>query len=1094
MRKIKQIIRTISISIFLLVLLSVCGKTDVNQPDGKFQYASFRDIPDVTSGEINAIDALRGQRDFFVYGITSTTEAFLTDDNSIAGFSTLFCKWLTDFIGIPFKPVIYEWGDLIAGLESGKVDFSGDLSPTDERRRIYSMTGAIAQRTVKYIRLKNNPAISEIASLRPLRLIFFEGSITYNHVVSSGALDEFEVFFVSDNEAAYNLLADGKADAVLTENVLEAAFDSYGEVVSEDFFPMLFSPVALVAQNPSLESIISVVQKALQNNGLRYLTSLYNQGNQEYLKYKFFTQLSEEEKAYIHANPIVRFVAENDNYPISFYNTRENLWQGVAFDVLDEIQILTGLGFDIANDPNTDWSFILEMLENGKASMITELIRSEERKGRFLWPDSNLMSDFYALISKFEFRDINTSEILYARVGASRGTAHAELFHTWFPNHEYFIEYENSNVAFDALNRGEIDLVMSSQHQFLTLNNFRELPGYKINIAFDRTFESTFGFNKNEAVLCSIIDKALSMIDTGAISGNWTRRTYDYRVKLVEAQRPWLIGSSALFLSAFALVVVLFMRNRHAGKLLEHQAKAVLAASEAKGTFLATMSHEMRTPLNAIIGMTAIGRKSDVLELKNYTLDKINDASAHLLGVINDVLDMSKIEANKLELSPVEFNFERMLQKVITIINFRVAEKRQKFSIHIDEKVPRLLICDDQRLAQVITNLLSNAVKFTPVEGEISITVSVAGKKDDECELKVEVIDSGIGISPEQQKKLFSAFGQAESGISREFGGTGLGLAISKRIVELMDGRIWIESEIGKGSRFIFTIMVPYGEENPRSLLAPSYEWDTLRILAVDNSTLMRQYFSSIFKQLGLHFEITQNGIEACRIIKERGGFDIYFIDWHMPEMDGLELTKWIKSNKIRGKVILFSSAELEEIREVSLQSGADSFLIKPFLPSTIIDYLNEYFSVSTKNEIPELENIFLGKSLLIVEDIEINREIILTLLENSGLNLECAKNGEEAVSMIKASPDKYDAVFMDMQMPVMDGLEATRRIRAFEKESRASSGENIFKRLPIIAMTANVFKDDIEQCLAAGMDGHIGKPVHIDEMYEKLRKFLETE
>jgi PAS domain S-box-containing protein len=510
---------------------------------------------------------------------------------------------------------------------------------------------------------------------------------------------------------------------------------------------------------------------------------------------------------------------------------------------------------------------------------------------------------------------------------------------------------------------------------------------------------------------------------------------------------------------------------------------AALAASEAKSSFLATMSHEIRTPLNAIIGMTAIGKKSADMEIKNYTLTKIEDASTHLLGIINDILDMSQIEANKLELSPVEFNFERMLQKVITVINFRMAEKRQMFSVNIDEKVPRLLVGDDQRLAQVITNLLSNAVKFTPQEGEICLTVSLMDRKEDTCKLKFEVADSGIGISPEQQEKLFSAFGQAESGISREFGGTGLGLAISKRIVDMMNGSIWIESEIGKGARFIFTIMVPYSEENPRSQLVPGVQWDSLHVLVVDDSMFTRQFFSGIFDQLDIHYETAMNGVAACKIIEEHNGFDIYFIDWRMPEMDGLELIKWIKSRGMRGKVILISSAELEEIREASLQSDADKCLIKPFLSSTVIDCLNECFGISVEHESHGQDNEFAGKTLLVVEDIEINREILLSLLEHTGLNIECAVNGEEAVALIEAAPDKYDAVLMDMQMSVVDGLEATRRIRAMSDPQ--------CKDLPIIAMTANVFKDDIENCLAAGMNDHIGKPIDIDEMFTKLRRVL---
>ncbi len=233
----------------------------------------------------------------------------------------------------------------------------------------------------------------------------------------------------------------------------------------------------------------------------------------------------------------------------------------------------------------------------------------------------------------------------------------------------------------------------------------------------------------------------------------------------------------------------------------------------------------MRTPLNAIIGMTVIGKRSSELARKDYALSRIEEASTHLLGVINDVLDMSKIEANKLELASAEFNFEQMLQKVITVIHYRTDEKKQRFSIHVDEKAPRFIIGDDQRLAQVLTNLLTNAVKFTDDGGEIRLDVSVKEEKDNAFEFLVTVTDSGIGISPENQEKLFGEFNQADIGISREYGGTGLGLAISKRIVEMMGGKIWVESERGKGSRFSFTAKVLGGEKNLHSLLKPGVAW-----------------------------------------------------------------------------------------------------------------------------------------------------------------------------------------------------------------------------------------------------------------------------
>jgi signal transduction histidine kinase len=385
------------------------------------------------------------------------------------------------------------------------------------------------------------------------------------------------------------------------------------------------------------------------------------------------------------------------------------------------------------------------------------------------------------------------------------------------------------------------------------------------------------------------------------------------------------------------------------------------AASMAKSSFLAHISHEMRTPLNAITGMTALGMSAPGLERKDYCFAKIHDASNHLLGVINDVLDMSKIEANKFELSPVTFDFEKMLLRVVDIVNFRVDEKRQTLIVKIDRDVPRLIIADDQRLAQVVTNLLGNAVKFTPEQGNITVAASLEREDGDICALRVSVSDTGIGLSAEQRKKLFASFQQADSSTARKYGGTGLGLAISKNIVEMMGGNISVESEPGVGSTFSFTVPVkraPAGAESAEGALG-----------AVPGRTL-------------------------------------------------------------------------EEAAE-----------------------------------------LLAGRSILLVEDVEINREIVLSLLEPTRLRIDCAENGEEAVRMFAAAPDKYDLIFMDVQMPGMDGYEATRQIRAMGTEAA--------KGVPIVAMTANVFREDIEKCLEAGMNSHIGKPIGLDEVLDRLFTYM---
>ena len=508
-------------------------------------------------------------------------------------------------------------------------------------------------------------------------------------------------------------------------------------------------------------------------------------------------------------------------------------------------------------------------------------------------------------------------------------------------------------------------------------------------------------------------------------------------------------------------------------------------SNRAKSDFLSNMSHEMRTPLNAIIGMISIGKSTVDTERKDYTLGKIEDASVHLLGVINDVLDMSKIESGKFELSPIEFDFEKMVRKVVNVINFRVEEKRQALHVSIDKKIPRKLLGDDQRLSQVLTNLLSNAVKFTPEQGDIRLDTHMIGEENGVCSIRFEVCDTGIGISQEQQKQLFTAFQQADNSTSRRFGGTGLGLAISKNIVDMMGGNIWIESEPGSGSTFSFTIQIMRGNEERSGLLDPGVDWNNVRIIAVDDDIEILKYFQETAAEFGIGCDTAVCAEDVIEMLERGITHDIYFIDWNMPGMNGLELSRKIKENGGKSVVTLISSATWSVISENAQNAGVDRFIPKPLFSSDIADCINECLGINTYEEEPQ--NIepddFTGSCLLLAEDVEINREIVMALLEPTGIAIDCAEDGGEAVRIFNEDPARYNIIFMDLQMPEMDGLEATRLIRGSDAPQA--------KTVPIIAMTANVFKEDIERCMAAGMNGHIGKPLDFDEVLSKLRTYL---
>jgi len=537
----------------------------------------------------------------------------------------------------------------------------------------------------------------------------------------------------------------------------------------------------------------------------------------------------------------------------------------------------------------------------------------------------------------------------------------------------------------------------------------------------------------------------------------------------------------------------------HELSLMTHKAEEAKEraeeASKVKSQFLANMSHEIRTPMNAIIGMAAMGKTATDAERKDYCLTKIQNASKHLLGVINDILDISKIEANKFSLSYAEFNFEKMLQNVIQSFSFRVDERGQNLKVYYDRTIPSSLVGDDQRLAQVVMNFLSNAVKFTPEGGDISLQAHLEKRTDEGCIVRVEVSDTGIGISKEQQQLLFRSFQQADGNTARKYGGTGLGLAISKNIVEMMGGEVGVKSETGKGSTFYFTVFLKHGETKEEKVeeTESNINWDNVRILAVDDDDDVISYFKEVAESLGVkHCDTAPGGAEALAAIDKNGPYNMYFVDWKMPDMDGLDLTREIKKKERAGEksiVILFSSTEWTLIELPARKAGVDKFIPKPIFPSSIADSINEAVGIHRvhrqEEKTRDITGIFAGYRVLLAEDAEINAEIVKSLLEPTDISIDCASNGKEAVRLFSEAPDKYHLVFMDVQMPEMDGLEATQRIRALDFPQA--------KTVPIVAMTANVFKEDVDMCLAAGMNDHIGKPIDMDELVGRLNKYLRS-
>ena len=526
-------------------------------------------------------------------------------------------------------------------------------------------------------------------------------------------------------------------------------------------------------------------------------------------------------------------------------------------------------------------------------------------------------------------------------------------------------------------------------------------------------------------------------------------------------------------------------------KSLDEARKAADAANLAKSDFLSHMSHEIRTPMNAVIGMINIGLGTNDIERKNYCLTRADNAAKHLLGIINDILDMSKIEADKFELSYTVFDFERTLKNIASIANVQAEEKKLDLIVDLDDDVPAFIVCDEMRLSQVITNLLTNAIKFTPEKGVVTLKINKLDESTDRIAIRVEVADTGIGMTDEQQKKLFTPFIQADASIAGQYGGTGLGLVITKQIVELMGGTIWIESRLGEGAKFIFTLDLEKAQGKPHRRTYKKINKQDVRILVVDDCKDNLGYFSHTLETLKLHCDVTSDASHAIRVVQNsvNNPYNLIFIDWQMPDLNGIELAREIRQfDQSSSIVIMISANDWNMIEKEANTIGIDYFISKPIFPSVLINTINTcmgmdmYASAEEKQEVtPEHTYNFSDKTILIAEDVEINREIMSAVLEGTGINIDYAENGKIGVSMFNENPEKYTLILMDINMPEMDGLEATRQIRASQHEQA--------KELPIIAMTANVFKEDIEKCMAAGMNGHIGKPIDTEELLIKLEQ-----
>ena len=1010
---------------------------------------------------------------------------------------------LSGYAGWQFEYVTCDWSDCFEKLKNGEIDIIGGISYTEDRTQemLFSDEPMGVEKYYLYADLSRaDISASDFKTLNGKKIGVLMG--TEPEVMLAEWEEKYglktEHVNISNNEDVKQKLANHEIDCFVS---LEESFWAERGISTITRVGESGIYYAINKNRPDIKEELDDAMRALDEAVPFYTADLYKR----YFSMDYTPILTGEEKAWLRKHGAIRMGFLASDSGVSTFDPATGEFTGVITDYIQFAADCLGnqeLEFQLVGYDSKEAE--LDALKSGEIDMIFHCDQNPNlaEEYHFACTNTTWTSNLMAVTNKQHFNENNVNRIAVPQNKLSLKKYLAFYYPQW-----EIVDCDTQEDAARLVKDGQADCFVtgiSSENKYSKKYSFYSVP-------LVNPVRSCFAVNSGNRSLLSILNKTIKAMPVNMLAGALAMyKSSARKVTLSDFIKDNFF--KVMLISSIAVAVVLLTILMLLQKARKAEAAARKAASDtqelnaklqvavekaesanrAKSTFLSNMSHDIRTPMNAIIGFTtlALSNIDDTDRVKDY-LGKTLASSNHLLSLINDVLDMSRIESGKIHLEEVEVNLSDVLHDLKTIVSGQIYAKQLELYMDAMDVTDEDVYCDKTRLNQILLNLLSNAIKFTPAGGTVSVRVrQLAGKVRGCGQYEFRIKDNGIGMSQEFAQKIFEPFERERTSTVSGIQGTGLGMAITKNIVDMMGGTIEVQTAQGKGTEF--TVCVPMRAQTEQRPVEKITELEGLKALVVDDDFNTCDSVTKMLVKVGMRAEWTLSGKEAVlrarQSIEMSDVYHAYIIDWRLPDMNGIEVTRQIRSLHDDTPIIILTAYDWSDIEVEAKAAGVTAFCAKPMFMSdlreTLMSALGQKPADAVQRLLPEKNADFKGKHILLVEDNELNREIAQEILREYGFLVDSAENGAVAVEKVStAAPGSYDLVLMDVQMPIMDGYTATRKIRALDDPARA--------KLPILAMTANAFDEDRRNALESGMNGFLSKPIVIDDLVQELRKIL---